>query len=65
MAEQYGQIALNGEQGLIEEVVEPALLDSRTQISEDLEEMRTQLRKQAERLRELRVKKAEEPGELS
>ncbi|EJD08171.1 IkappaB kinase complex, IKAP component [Fomitiporia mediterranea MF3/22] len=54
-------VALHGEQTLLEEIVQPALLDSRTQFSEDIEEMRTQLRKQTERLRELRVKKTEEP----
>lgn len=58
------KIALHRDQSLIGEIVEPALLDSRAQIAEDLEEMRTQLRKQTGRLHELRVKKAEEPGAL-
>ena len=47
---------------LILEILHPAALENRAQISEDLEEMRTQLRKQLSRLRELRVKKVEEPG---
>lgn len=47
---------------LLEEIVHPAALDSRTQIAEDLEEMRGQLQKQIARLRELRIKKTEEPG---
>ena len=47
---------------LILEILHPAALEIRAQISEDLEEMRTQLRKQLSRLRELRVKKVEEPG---
>ncbi|KAF7791354.1 hypothetical protein EIP86_002368 [Pleurotus ostreatoroseus] len=46
---------------LLEEIVYPGALDSRTQIAEDLNEMREQLRKQLARIRELRVKKVEEP----
>ena len=56
------QITLHGVPDLVLEILHPASLDSRTQISEDLEEMWTQLRKQVARLRELRVKKIEEPG---
>ncbi|THH05467.1 hypothetical protein EW145_g4776 [Phellinidium pouzarii] len=54
-------ISLYREPSLITEIVHPATLDSKSQISDDLEEMRSQLQKQAERLKELRVKKAEEP----
>ncbi|TFK44978.1 IKI3 family-domain-containing protein [Crucibulum laeve] len=46
---------------LIENIVFPAALESRSQISEDLSEMKEQLRKQVNRLRELRIKKVEEP----
>ena len=56
------QISLHGETPLLEEIVQPATLDTCTQITDDLGEMRTQLRKQLERIRELRVKKTEEPG---
>ncbi|KAK7691913.1 hypothetical protein QCA50_005318 [Cerrena zonata] len=54
-------IALNSSAELVEEVVHPAALESRGQLSEDLGEMREQLRKQVQRLRELRIKKVEEP----
>jgi len=54
---------LSGTPELLEDVVHPALLESRAQISEDIGEMREQLRKQVARLRELRIKKIEEPGE--
>ncbi|KAI0785729.1 IkappaB kinase complex IKAP component [Abortiporus biennis] len=46
---------------LLEDVVYPAALESRSQLSEELSEMKDQLRKQVARLRELRVKKVEEP----
>ncbi|CAK5281923.1 unnamed protein product [Mycena citricolor] len=54
-------ITLNKEDALLVDVVHPAALESRAQISEDLSEMRDQLRKQLERVKELRVKKAEAP----
>lgn len=56
------QIALHGLPSLLTDIVYPAALDARHQISEDLDEMRAQLLKQVDRIRELRVKKAEEPG---
>ncbi|KAK7052844.1 putative elongator complex protein 1 [Paramarasmius palmivorus] len=49
---------------LLEEIIYPGALDSRTQIAEDVSEMREQLRKQLNRIRELRVKKIEEPDEF-
>ena len=58
----YSQITMHKTPDLILEILHPAALETRAQISEDLEEMRTQLRKQLSRLRELRVKKVEEPG---
>ena len=48
----------------MEDVIHPALLESRGQISEDIAEMKEQIRKQLLRLRELRIKKVEEPGEF-
>ncbi|OCB85125.1 IkappaB kinase complex, IKAP component [Sanghuangporus baumii] len=54
-------ISLHREPSLLEEIVQPATLDTCTRITEDLDEMRTQLRKQLERIRELRIKKTEEP----
>jgi len=56
------QTSLHSVPGLLEEIIYPAALDSRTQIAEDIGEMQEQLRKQISRLRELRVKKEEEPG---
>jgi elongator complex protein 1 len=47
----------------VEDVIHPALLESRGQIAEDIIEMKEQIRKQLARLRELRIKKIEEPGE--
>lgn len=47
---------------LVEDIVYPAALGCRAQISEDLGEMREQLRKQLDRIRELRVRRVEEPG---
>lgn len=45
----------------MEEIIHPAALESRAQISEDLNEMREQLRKQRNRIKELRIRKVEEP----
>lgn len=59
------QISLNSVPELLEDVVHPALLESRVQITEDITEMREQIRKQLVRLRELHIKKVEEPGELT
>ena len=56
------QITLHECPGLLEEIINPAVLEARSQIAEDLTEMREQLQKQVARLRELRIKKAEEPG---
>ena len=56
------QIALNEHHELLGEIIDPAVLEARNQITEDLTEMREQLQKQVARLRELRVKKVEEPG---
>ena len=47
---------------LLENVIHPAALDSKAQISEDLKEMNEQLDKQFSRLLELRIKRVEEPG---
>lgn len=56
------QIALHECPELLEEIVDPAVLEARAQIAEDLTEMREQLQKQVARIRELRIKKVEEPG---
>jgi hypothetical protein len=58
------QITLNEHYELLEEIISPAVLEARNQITEDLTEMREQLQKQVARLRELRIKKVEEPGLL-
>lgn len=58
------QISLNSVPELLEDVVHPALMESREQISEDIAEMKEQIQKQLVRLRELRIKKIEEPGEI-
>lgn len=58
------QISLNSVPELLEDVVHPALLESRVLITEDISDMREQIRKQLIRLRELRIKKVEEPGEF-
>ena len=50
---------------LIEEIVYPGALETKSQLSEDLGEMRSQLSKQMARFRELRVKKVEQPGTVS
>lgn len=47
---------------LLEEIIRPASLDSRSQIAEDINEMREQGLKQRNRIKELRVRKVEEPG---
>jgi len=54
-------ISLNSVPELLEDVVHPALMESREQISEDIAEMKEQIQKQLVRLRELRIKKIEEP----
>ncbi|KAI0314583.1 IKI3 family-domain-containing protein [Amylostereum chailletii] len=46
---------------LLEEIIQPGTLETRAQISEDLNEMREQLRKQVLRVNELRIRKVEEP----
>ncbi|KIL68708.1 hypothetical protein M378DRAFT_8174 [Amanita muscaria Koide BX008] len=46
---------------LVTEILHPAALETKAQITEDLNEMREQLRKQVNRLRELRIRKVEEP----
>jgi hypothetical protein len=56
------QITLNELYELLEEIIDPAVLEARNQITEDLTEMREQLQKQVTRLRELRIKKVDEPG---
>lgn len=58
------QMMLHRVPSLLEEIIYPATLDTRTQVAEDLDEMRAQLQKQVERLRELRIKKEEEPGNV-
>jgi hypothetical protein len=56
------QIILRGRPELFEEIINPAVLEARNQITEDLTEMREQFQKQVARLRELRIKKVEKPG---
>ncbi|KAF8885990.1 IKI3 family-domain-containing protein [Infundibulicybe gibba] len=53
--------SLNAEADLLTEVIHPAALESRSQMSDDITEMREQLQKQISRIRELRIKKMEEP----
>ena len=50
---------------LIEEIVYPGALETKSQLAEDLGEMGSQLSKQMARVRELRVKKVEQPGTVS
>ncbi|KAI9454947.1 IkappaB kinase complex IKAP component [Russula earlei] len=57
-------ITLHEHPELLEEIIDPAVLEARTQIAEDLAEMHEQLQKQVARLRELRVKKVEEREEF-
>ena len=59
------QITFNEHHELLEEIIDPATLEARNQITEDLTEMREQLQKQFARLRELRIKKVEEPGSFT
>ncbi|OJA14136.1 hypothetical protein AZE42_06727 [Rhizopogon vesiculosus] len=54
-------VMLHSKPELMDDIVLPAALDCRTQISDDINEMRDQLRKQVARLAELRIKKVEEP----
>ncbi|KAG1716214.1 hypothetical protein ID866_954 [Astraeus odoratus] len=54
-------VVLSGKQQLLQDVIMPAALEMKGQLSEDLNEMREQIRKQVVRLRELRVKKIQEP----
>ena len=56
------QITLHSVPELMEDIVYPAALESKAQISEDITEMKEQLRKQVTRLRELRIKKVDDPG---
>lgn len=59
------QITLNEFHELLEEIINPSVVEARNQITEDLTEMREQLQKQVARLRELRIKKVEEPGSFT
>ncbi|KZT27113.1 IkappaB kinase complex IKAP component [Neolentinus lepideus HHB14362 ss-1] len=54
-------ISLRKVPDLLTELIHPAILESRNQISEDIGEMKEQLRKQLQRIRELRIRKVEEP----
>ncbi|TFK50763.1 pol II transcription elongation factor [Heliocybe sulcata] len=54
-------IALRKFPELLTEIVHPAILESRSQVGEDIGEMKEQLRKQLQRIRELRLRKIEEP----
>lgn len=56
------QVTLRERPELLEEIINPGVLEARNQITDDLTEMREQLQKQVARLRELRIKKVEEPG---
>jgi len=53
---------VHGELDLMEEILHPAALESRHQLTEDIDEMKNQLGKQVQRIQELRVKQVEEPG---
>jgi len=46
---------------LIQEIICPGALETKSQLAEDLSEMKAQLSKQVARVRELRVKKVEQP----
>lgn len=59
------QITLNEFHELLEEIINPSVVEARNQITEDLTEMREQFQKQVARLRELRIKKVEEPGSFT
>ncbi|KAJ6593195.1 Elongator complex protein 1 [Mycena capillaripes] len=54
-------VTLTDSQTLLTDIIYPGALESRAQISENIDEMREQLRKQLQRIRELRIKKVEEP----
>jgi hypothetical protein len=47
---------------LVEEIIHPGALETKSQLEEDLGEMKSQLSKQVTRVRELRIKKVEQPG---
>ena len=47
---------------LMEEIIHPGALETKSQLEEDLGEMVSQLSGQLTRVRELRVKKVEQPG---
>ncbi|KAH9039879.1 IkappaB kinase complex IKAP component, partial [Lactarius pseudohatsudake] len=57
-------VTLHGVPELLDEIIGPAVLEARAQITEDLTEMREQLQKQVARLRELRIKRLEAPEEF-
>ena len=56
------QVSLHAMQELMEEVIHPGALETKSQLAEELGEMKSQLLKQVARVRELRVKKVEQPG---
>ena len=56
------QTILNSVSELVTDIIHPGALESRVQLTDEINEMRDQLRKQINRLRELRLKKVEEPG---
>lgn len=47
---------------LVEEVIYPGALETKSKLAEELGEMKSQLSTQVARVRELRVKKVEQPG---
>lgn len=47
---------------LVEEIIHPGALETKSQLAEELGELRSQLSKQVARVKELRVKKFEQPG---
>ena len=47
---------------LMEEIIYPGALETKSQLQEDLDEMKAQLSKQIARVLELRIKKVEQPG---
>jgi elongator complex protein 1 len=56
------QVSLRAVPELVEEIIHPGALETKSQLVEDLGEMKSQLSKQVARVRELRVKKVEQPG---
>lgn len=50
---------------LVEQIVQPGMLELREELGEEIREAEEQLSKQAGRYRELQIKKAEAPGEQS